>query len=336
MTQRYLSLVLMLLFPPLSNCQSQPSALAVCEAIISNAAHNVYLNTSSYEYYDSTYDNYCNYDGSEKNQYVNTAAKIVYEGVPMEGMGNVGNKEVSVHDFCRVYSSSRHQRSTNYTQNTLVVEKALQTTADCVHFAASKNSIDHVFGVPASVTLTIAVGSGNSVNISSLGHSPNVTCVGPGRLSNITYGIGTKYSIDANTGTYSIECTRTSEGTGDGGRFYEEASLALTTSAGLYHVYWPQAKVEPERIAEKIAQDIATLRAQINKLQSELAAMGTTDGDQPPPFTRGKQGAFYACPTGQFVSGIGPTEWNSDHPDAVVANIKVQCRKAVVGDSNKQ
>ena len=335
MTQRCLSLVAMILLPLLGNCQSKTDALAVCESIISNAAHNVYLSTSSYEYYDSIYDNYCNYDGSVKNQYLNTGAKIVYEAVPMEGMLSAGSNEASVHDFCRAYSSSRHQRSTSYTKSTLVVEKALQTTADCVHFVTSRNSIEHVFGVPALVTLAITVAGGNSVNVSSLGHSPNVTCVGPGRLMNITYGVGTTHTIDANAGTYSIECTRTSKATEDGGQFYDQASLALTTSAGLYHVYWPQATVEPERIAEKIAQDMAALRAQIKKLQSEVAAIGT-DGDQSKQgFSRGKP-AFYGCPAGQFVSGIGPTEWNSDHNDAVVANIQVQCRKGIVGDSNKQ
>ncbi len=177
--QRCTLLVVMFLLPVLGNCQSDPSALAVCQAIILNAAHNAYLNTSSYEYYDSVYDNYCNYDGSEKSQYVNTGAKIVYNYVPMEGMEAAGNNEVSVHNFCRSYSSSRHERKATYTQNTLVVEKALQTTADCVHFATSRNSIDHVFGVPALVTLSINVVGGSSVAISSLGHSPNVSCVGP-------------------------------------------------------------------------------------------------------------------------------------------------------------
>ncbi len=154
---------------------------------------------------------------------------------------------------------------------------------------------------------------------------------------NITYGIGTTHTIDANTGTYSIECARTSKATEDGGQFYDPASLTLTTSAGLYHVYWPQATVEPERIAEKIAQNMGTLRAQINKLQSEVDAIGKTDGDQDKQGFRRGQPAFLSCPAGQFVSGIGPSAWNSDHvADALVGNIQFQCRKALVGDSNKK
>jgi len=329
-------LTLMFLFPFRGNCQSQ-AALAVCEAIITNAAHNVYLNTSSYEFYDSVYDHYCKYDGSQKNQHLDTGAKIVYEGVPMAGMESAGNNEVNVQEFCRAYSSSRHQRSTTYGQNTLVVEKALETTKDCVHFALSTNSIEHEFGVPSLVTLTITVGGGSFVDVSSLGHSPNVVCVGPGKQSNITYGIGTKYHIDANAGTYSIECTRASTATSDGGRFYENASLALTTSAGSYHVFWPQKTEEPERIAEKIAGELNTLRHQVNTLQSELAALGSDKNNQSiHTFAQGTPGQFHSCPAGQFVSGIGPQWSKENHLDSAMANIQVECRKAVVENPDKQ
>jgi hypothetical protein len=324
-------------FPTFGLCQGT-SALDVCKAIVDKAAHNVYLSTSSYVYYDSLYDSYCRVDGSTKSEWLNSAAKIVYEEVPMQGGENAGASEMSVSQFCRTYSSKRIQHGTSYTKNTEVVEKALVTTADCVRFASSNNTIEHTFGTPQALTLTITPFSGNTITITSVGHDRNVTCVGSGKpgQSNITYDIGTKFKFDAGWGPYAIECTRTSLPQSDGGQLYEAASLSLTSSAGNYHVFWPQATVEPERIAEKIAQDMATLRAQVTILQQRLAAIGNESDQAQHGFTRGGGNQNYACPPGQFVSAIAATEWNSNHPDALVANIAVQCRKALVSNSDKQ
>lgn len=71
----------------------------------------------------------------------------------------------------------------------------------------------------------------------------------------------------------------------------------------------------------------------IKKLQAELPTIGTAGNEGQQVFKRGKGNQNIACPSGQFVSAIAATEWNSDHDDAVVGNIGVQCRKALVADT---
>jgi hypothetical protein len=87
---------------------------------------------------------------------------------------------------------------------------------------------------------------------------------------------------------------------------------------GNEQVAFIQAKAEP--IVTQLTQQI---------LQARLNAIGT-DPDQPQTtFARGGGNHNNACTTGQFVSAIAVTAWNSDHNDALVADIGVQCRKAV-------
>lgn len=331
-------LMLALWFPILSYCQSV-AALDVCKSIVEKAAHNVYLNTSSYDFYDSAYDNYCELDGSTKQQWLNSSAQISYLGIGAQGNEQGGTSSIDIKQFCHLYTSLRIQHNRTYTQNTEVVEKALQTTSDCVRFALSGNTVQHTFGTPSALTLSITAGSGNTVKISSLGHEPYVTCVGAGssKEGNITYSVGTKHAVDANFGTYAIECTRTSVPQPDGGQFYEAASLSLTSSAGNYQVYWPQKTVEPEREAEKIAANITALQNQVSQLQARLNAIGTDSNDQARmTYTRGgyfvthntdqeKQG----CPAGQFVSAIDINWANLGHNDSAVGDIGVYCRKIV-------
>ncbi len=110
----------------------------------------------------------------------------------------------------------------------------------------------------------------------------------------------------------------------------EQASIAALASN------LEAVKTKNDTVAKGLDDVKGSLVSSTQKLQSALAAIGT-DGDQGQrAFARGRGNQNYACPPGQFVSAIAATEWNSDHNDAIVANIGVQCRKALVGNSDKQ
>ena len=215
---------------------------------------------------------------------------MIIEGAPLEGNEQIGTSDMEVSKFCRLYASKRIQHGQTYTKNTEVVEKALETVTDCVHMASGLNTVPHSFGTAGALNISITAGPGQTIKISSLGHEPHVTCVGAGEKNgpNITYGIGTPHDVEANYGPYGIECTRTSVPGKDGAQVYEAASLSLTSSAGNYHVFWPQKTVEPERIAEQIAANITALQNQVSQLQARLNAIGTDSNDQAKmTYTRG-------------------------------------------------
>jgi hypothetical protein len=79
---------------------------------------------------------------------------------------------------------------------------------------------------------------------------------------------------------------------------------------------------------DTVAKGLDDVKGSTQKLQSALAAIGT-DGDQGQrAFARGRGNQDNACPPGQFVSAIAATEWNSDHNDALVANIEFSVARA--------
>jgi hypothetical protein len=103
----------------------------------------------------------------------------------------------------------------------------------------------------------------------------------------------------------------------------------MGTNFGGLDVYWPDQLVQPERDAERIAQNIAALQDQVTKLTAVVESIGNAGDDKYHTFAEGKERQPYSCPPGYFVSAVGPTAWNSDHNDAGVNDIGVYCRKAV-------
>ena len=94
--------------------------------------------------------------------------------------------------------------------------------------------------------------------------------------------------------------------------FFNSTNVVMGTNFGGFDVFWPDQLVQPERNAEKIAQNIADLQEQLGKLKARLDAMGTGSNDEARmTWARGGYHVTYnqdaekdGCPAGQFVSAI--------------------------------
>jgi hypothetical protein len=297
--------------------------------MVSDAAHNVGVSTASYDYSESIFEQNCEQDGSVKSSHVDFS--VVVKVIPIQF--NQGNDEQTVRNFCKTFSQDVRLRTATFNYNSQVVDSSLKTAVECVDIITKGSTIVHRFLGADTLRLSVTAGSGQSVDIQGLQPGVNTRCISPGRLISTNWDINTTHRVSPNDGTYTIVCTRTATprpDLGPGVQFFNRTNIIMGTNVGGYEVFWPDQHVEPERDAEQIAANIAALQNQVSQLQARLNAIGT-DADQPRQgFARGRPNQYYVCPAGQFVSAIGPTEWNSDHNDAIVANIGVQCRKAVV------
>jgi hypothetical protein len=114
MTRRTVGMrMVFLLFPAFCRCQST-DAFSVCNNILNKAVRNIYVSKTTYDHYDAVFSNYCEADGSTKQQYVNSNASIVYEAVPIQGGENIGTSNVSISQFCRLYKSNSGDHRTFY------------------------------------------------------------------------------------------------------------------------------------------------------------------------------------------------------------------------------
>jgi hypothetical protein len=236
MTRRGLGiLMLILLFPAFCRCQST-DALTVCNNILNKAARDIYTSRTTYDHYDTVFSNYCEADGSVKQQYVNSSASIVYE-VPMQGGENIGTSDTSVSQFCKLYKANSGDHRTFYMKSDTVANDAVTSAVNCLKYALTDDSIEHNFGTPDVVTISISPRKGGSINVSGLSHDKAVSCVGPKRgiVSSLTYDDNTPFTIDPSWGTYTITCKRKSSTLANGRQLFPAEShrqRALTTCLG--------------------------------------------------------------------------------------------------------
>jgi hypothetical protein len=326
--QNVLVLIVSLVVVPVVSAQKD---YGVCSQMVSDAAHNVGVSTASYDYADSIFEQNCEQDGSVKSSHVDLS--VVVKAIPVQF--GAGSDEQTVRNFCKTFSQDVRLRTATFNYNSQVVDSSLKTAVQCVDIitkGGGSTVVDRFLGAD-TLRLSVTAASGQTVEIRGIQPGLNTKCISPGRLMSINWDINTTHRVEANDGTYTIVCTRS--GTprpdlGPGVQFFNRTSIVMGTNFGGFDVYWPDQHVEPERDAERIAENIAALQNQVSQLQARLNAIGT-DSDQPKVgFARGRPNQFSVCPAGQFVSGVGPSEWNSDHNDAIVANIQFQCRKAVV------
>jgi len=324
---KVLVLIVSLIAIPVASAQKDYS---VCAQMVSDAAHNVGVSTSSYDYNDSIFEQNCEQDGSINNSHLDFS--VVAKVIPISFAQ--GSDEQTVKNFCKTFSQDVRLRTSVFNYNSQVVESSLKTAVQCVDIITNGrgSSIEHRFLGANTLRISVTPPTGLYIDIKGLQPGPNARCMSPGRLLSINWDINTSHRVEANDGTYTIVCTRS--GTprpdlGPGTQFFERTNVVMGTNLGSYDVFWPDQHVEPERDAERIAENITALSKQVNELQARLNAIGT-DGDQPQTtFARGAGPHNNACPQGQFVSAVGVTAWNTDHNDALVADIGVQCRKAV-------
>jgi hypothetical protein len=93
----------------------------VCLAMVTDAAHNVSLNTSSNAYYISLYKNFCYTDGTTNQAAVNSSGTAVVDAIPITG-NLVANDNLSKFtNFCSNYSSLASASGTTYDTSSLVV-----------------------------------------------------------------------------------------------------------------------------------------------------------------------------------------------------------------------
>jgi hypothetical protein len=331
--------VVSLLALPIASSQEQP--YDVCALMIEKAAHNVGVSTSSYDYEDSVYENYCRQGETKKNSQSSLGIDAIVEEIPIGFRAANGDSMSTLTNFCKTFSSNAQLRSASYSYNSYVVEKALTQATECVRILRSGNRVTHEFGTPDKLTITVAAGGGQRISIDGIDHTKNVNCVGKSSLiGTTTFDVSTSHTVDANSGSYNVYCTRAPVAPPDPSQptLYEQASVSMGTSGGPYNILWPQKQVEPERDAEKIANTLESLSDQVSKLQSRIDKMVAnyqvdSDGTAAKnPFGNADyQGGGLECPAGQYLAGLkirwGGTCHSQCDPDGgTVRSLTPVCR----------
>jgi hypothetical protein len=312
---------------------------SVCSKMISDAAHNVGISTASYDYADSIWEQNCEQDGSIKSSHLDLS--VVVKAIPIQFAA--GSDEQTVRNFCKTFSQDVRLRTANFSYNSRVVDSSLKSAVQCVDIITKGggSSVEQSFVGADTLRLSVTAASGQKVVIKGIQPGRNARCVSPGgMLGAVNWDINTNRTVLPNEGTYTIDCTRSATPRPDLGgaaEFFNRTSVVIGTNFGGLDVFWPDQLVQPERDAERIAQNIADLQEQLSKLKARLDAIGADPNDQGRmTYTKGgffvtynKDGEKQGCPTGQFVSAIDINWSTLGHVDSAVGDIGVYCRKLV-------
>lgn len=81
--------------------------------------------------FSSLHDNYC--DGASEKSSINfdSAAKIIYEGIPLGGNLSGGSSQEKVHNFCKSYDSEYRRNETHYKSTSILLADVVKAWSAC-------------------------------------------------------------------------------------------------------------------------------------------------------------------------------------------------------------
>lgn len=279
----------------------------VCLAMVTDAAHNIGLSTSSQSYMNVIFDNYCQQDGTTKSSSFNGSLNVVVQEIPIGLTGGATNSQTAMSNFCRNYQSTFSASSSNFGFQSLVVQNALQSANDCLKIVTSGAAIVYNILSPTTLAIRFTVPSGQTMNIRGVSHESTVTCLGSNVSGGqaINYSTGTGQTLTGAAGSYSITCTRTPFGVSAGTQFYNATALVVDTNTGGLNIFWPQESVLPLTTASQIQSSVSGLATQIRQTQATVALNALPPGSIIPWFGKGQaipagwvpcDGSTVACP----------------------------------------
>src|ERR1700728_7122 len=117
----------------LSTLSSYPQASTdVCKAMVTDAAHNVNVNTADNSYYVTLYNNFCYADGSTNQAAVNSQGSAVVDAIPITGSLAANDNLSKFTNFCSNYKSVATGASNSLVYQSAVVGKSLDAANQCM------------------------------------------------------------------------------------------------------------------------------------------------------------------------------------------------------------
>lgn len=262
-------LVFLLLSVPL--CAQDP--VAVCLAMVEDAARNYGLQTSSSSFLSVVYDNYCQEDGSTKQSGWEAGMSAIVKDIPISLTGSSNDNTTRITNFCKNYHSTTQQNDSTFAVQSIVVTKALTSANACMKIATqTRSTITYSILTPQTLAIKFGIPSGQTMNIRGISHDAGVTCIGSKMSGSgtVAYDNGVGQKVDASAGTYSITCNRKPAATQGATTFYNATALVVDTNTDGVDIFWPQDTILPLTTASQIQGIITALNSQLQQVQNTV------------------------------------------------------------------
>jgi hypothetical protein len=299
-----------------------------CSDVLSFSGRNYTEDSLDFSVAQRVYDQYCQDGTAKSGMSFESGAEVVIKAVPLSGHLSGGSTSEQVTNFCKTFDSSYRHDERRRNSTSLVDRYATSAWLACKELTAKG-----VFFRPRlqRTAFTIEVKRKNVDAVAVQGiiyDSKLLSCSVPNSDVSLHHRISADPDTQKELGTdyWPVTCTRVPT-TEDNVTFYPEADIQVSTTQGTFPLTIPAEPLFPLRWATQIANRQDYLDSTLLKVQASLKSIGNDLDQGQRAFVRGQKYNL-ACPAGQFVSAIAATEWNSDHNDALVANIGVQCRRA--------
>jgi hypothetical protein len=268
--------------------------------MVTDAAHNVGVQTNSSSFLNTLYRNYCELSGSTKSSSFSAGLSAIIESVPLSLTGGSNDSSTEIKNFCKNYQSNYEANSASFDSRSIVVQKALESANQCLRIATkTQNTISYSIITPQTLAISFWIPSGQTLHIGGISHDESVLCKGskPDGNGTVNYSAGNGQIITASVGSYKVRCDRKPVASQGGTSVYNATALIVDTNLGGVDIYWPQDTTLPITTASQIQasisgvqSDVAGLHADFRKLASRVdfntLPVGTVipwlSKDQPP------------------------------------------------------
>ena len=264
------------------------SAAAIAQSLqcpdIAKTLKEYAISTSSVDYLNSVFDNYCEQSGSAKSSSAGIGLDTVVKAIPIKFTGSYASNEEAMRNFCKSYSAVAAGSSRSFSYSERVSDKALQTINDCLRLQAQGITITHSVVTKETTAFFLKASGGQPIQLTGVVPSAGVACKGSikGRLQ--TLDERTNESI---RDTQNFVCTRLATQTSNPKvRAYPEASIIVSTSYGNYNVFLPRDERLADDLASEVSLRLDAVNSAVQGLQGPVASL-----------TGARQLQLYQCPS---------------------------------------
>jgi hypothetical protein len=302
-----------------------------CGDVLYMTGRNYARDTLDLSVAQRVYDQYCEGDSAKRGINFDSGLSAIIQAVPFSGFLRGGTTEEQVNSFCKTFDSYSQLHESELHERSLVDHSSINAWIACKEMSA-RGIVFRPRLLRQSFTIEVSRKGAEPISVQGIHYDPKLLkCTVPNSQDSPHHrtSAGPDTQKELTDASWSVNCTRVPTMFDKVAR-YPAAEITVETTKGDFPMSVPQDDKLPAEWASQIEDRQAAVEAAVKAMQTELATIGT-DVDQPPrSFTRGYPYTNLQCPSGQFLSAIAVPAWNSDHDNADVGNISVQCRKGFV------
>lgn len=222
------------------------------------------ISTSSSEYLNSVFDQYCEQNGESKSSSVGVGLEAVIKAIPVKFTGSYDSSSQGMKNFCKTYASSSSLQQRQFTYNEKITDKALDTLTKCFQLQSQGVTITHSIVNKEKTEFYLKAEVFKPLTFQGVNTSATVSCTGIVNGKASLLNEKTNFSV---TKSQSFVCTRSpSVVPGASTKVYEESAIIVLTDLGNYPVLLPR----DERLSESMASD---LDKELGKLKTNISTV---------------------------------------------------------------